>query len=538
MQELIFNKIKIADLRQFRQKVWQDTESFLILPIEELGKLFFTEFQGNDIFNKYTFQEIRTKYIQYFYYDESPAMAINTNTGESIKVDLPEIPKKEKDFFAFICKKYLGFNKEPRLCLLELYQNAAEDIREIEERINKYQKEIENEKSKRKNDEPNKKQNIKKNNSDGYTEALIKHYIEVNENAKNEIIKFITTEDIKICAILEASKSQIFPQNVYRYSYRKEYSCQPSRYNKEKLSEIANKFLEFDHQKMQEIERLYRDKKNVESQLEFFRIANDYITQNNVIEKIRSHINENHFLYARKEILGPILDFYLENKLLFINLAPLQIEGIFHDYCVVLDVSEKLLKTATIGKKLEKIVEKNPNFWDFEYFKFIFPKTRNRVAHGKLFSQEEQNQISCLLLLDLYDVCSRITSEDIPVNLMVNIMKKIKSGCIYNNLLLKAKYGLIEKIEYDANFYDLEGVIDLVENKCNEDIFFNYLGEVIRKSANEPMIIKAIKKILSSYKNKKIQVDKCIELFKEIQEIDIPNNELEEGFINFCAAFS
>ncbi|MFM7366540.1 MAG: hypothetical protein ACKO2Z_01805, partial [Sphaerospermopsis kisseleviana] len=409
MQELIFNKIKIADLRQFRQKLWQDTESCLILPIEELGKLFFTEFQGNDIFNKYTFQEIRTKYIQAFHYDEFPAMAINTNTGGSIKVDLPEVPTKEKDFFAFICKKYLGFNKEPRLCLLELYQNAAEDIREIEERINKYQKEIENEK--RKNNEPNKKQNIQKDNSDGYTEALIKHYIEVNENAKNEIIKFITTEDIKICAIQEASKSQTFPQNGYRYSYRKEYSCQPSRYNKEQLSEIANKFLEFDHQKMQEIERLYRDKNNVESQLEFFRIANDYITQNNLIEKIRSHINENHFLYARKGILEPILNFYLENKLLCINLAPLQIEGIFHDYCEGLDVSEKLLETATIGKKLEQIVKKNPNLWDFEYFKFIFPKTRNRVAHGKLFSQEEENQISCLLLLDLYDVCSRITSE-------------------------------------------------------------------------------------------------------------------------------
>ncbi len=211
MQELVFNKINISDLRKFRQKVWQDTKKCITLPIEELGKLFFKEFQGNDIFNEYTFQEIRSKYIQCFHYNESQALVINTNTGKSIKVGLPEIPEKEKDFFAFICKQYLGFNKEPRLCLLELYQNAAEDIREIEKRINKYQEEMENEK--RKNNEPNKKQNIQKDNSDGYTEALIKHYIEVNENAKNEIIKFITTEDIKICAIQEASKSQIFPQN-------------------------------------------------------------------------------------------------------------------------------------------------------------------------------------------------------------------------------------------------------------------------------------------------------------------------------------
>jgi hypothetical protein len=48
-----------------------------------------------------------------------------------------------------------------------------------------------------------------------------------------------------------------------------------------------------------------------------------------------------------------------------------------------------------------------------------------------------------------------------------------------------------------------------------------------------------MKKILSSYKNNKIQIDKCIELFKEIQKIDLPNNKnvIKEGFIDFCAAF-
>jgi hypothetical protein len=367
----------------------------------------------------------------------------------------------------------------------------------------------------------------------------LRHFINLNIEAKNEIINFISSERIKSCALEQARGGLIeqfnpalnlFRENIYTYSYR----YHPSRYDADNLSHIANKFLDITLPEMHKLEQLYKD-----SPLDFYEYTHKYIAENKIIDQIKQYGEENHFLNARLNLIQPALDSYYTNKVLFINLIPLQIEGIFYDYCIGLGIPEESLQKASIGEKLDKIIAINPNLYDFEYFKFIFPQTRNRVAHGKLFSTKESDHISCLLLLDLYHVCGHITSEDIPVNLMVNLLKKIKNRHFTNGDLLRVKYGLLEKIEYYPKFYNLEGVIDLVEDKCKEDIFFNYLGEVIRESTNDPVIIKAMKKILSSYKNNKIQIDKCIELFKEIQKIDLPNNKnvIKEGFIDFCAAF-
>jgi hypothetical protein len=522
MKKLSLNNINYSDFQEFIEKLLQDEDKLFTLSMEDIGKLFLKEVEGNDIFEKFTFQEIRTYIIKYV-----ETIFADSLTITGIKLEPPEIPQEKQHFYTFICEM-MGINKDPRLCLLELYKDAAEDLREIEERINKYQQEI------KKNS-----QHSDTDENDSYEDSIMKHYIQVNENAKNEIIKFITTESIKSTAISEARYYGILPKQDYynTYTYREKQRYLLSRYDKDKLSEIANKFLYATSEQMKKLEVLYKTGNS-----KFYEYAHQYIREKNIITEIKEYIERNHFLNARANILVPILDYYEHNNLLlFLNLAPLQIEGIFHDYCLGLGISEKSLQKASIGEKLDQIVKENPNLCDFEYFKFIFPKTRNRVAHGKLFSPKEENQISCLLLLDLHDVCSRITSEDIPINLMVNILKEIKSGHYTTspNLLLEAKYGLIEKIEYHPKFYNLEGVIDLVEDKCKEDIFFNYLGEVIRESTNDPVIIKAMKKILSSYKNNKIQIDKCIELFKEIQKIDLPNNKnvIKEGFIDFCAAF-
>ena len=529
MTEISFKEIKCSDLRKFRQKIWNNRELCLTFPIEELGKLFFKELLNNDIFDKYQFQEIRDKYIEHFHGNESQITVPNISTGEIIKVDLPKIPEKEKDFFAYISKQYLGFKKEPRLCLLKYYQNAAEDIREIDQRINEYQnqKDIKNEK--------NKKSESTENDSDCYTKELIEHYIKVNENAKNEIIRFITSEDIKICAIEESSKSAIFPQNPYTYSYREEYRYQPSRYNQEKLSKIANKFLDISCQKLKELEILHKN-----GNPEFYEYTYEYISEKNIVAKIKEYIQKNHFLKARENILNPILNFYEQNEfLLFLNLTPLQIEGIFHDYCIGLGVSKELLEKASIGQKLDEIVKKNPNLQDFEYFKFIFPNTRNRVAHGKLVNNlEEAREISCLLVLDLHDVCNRITTDNnIPINLMVDILKKIKDGETSNENLLKLEYGYIKNLDI-PDFYNLAEEKQLAKEKCNKNSFFQYLDDTITKS-NNIYFIRTIEKIVNSLKKQNIQVSLCSELLRKINHPDNPKlGKFDFDFIKFCQLLS
>jgi hypothetical protein len=529
MIEISFKEIENSDLRKFRQEIWNNRELCLTSPIEELGKLFFKKLIDNNIFDKYQFQEIRNKYIEDLHHKELQATVTNINTGEIIKVDLPKIPEKEKDFFAYISEKYLGFKKEPRLCLLKLYQNAAEDIREIDERINEYQnqKDIKNEK--------NKKSESTENDGDGYTKELIEHYIKVNENAKNEIIRFITSEEIKICAIEESSKSTFFPQNPYTYSYREEYRYQPSRYNKEKLSKIANKFLDIPCQKLKELEIL-----NKNGNPEFYEYAHGYISDRTIVVKIKEYIQKNHFLKARENILNPILNFYEQNDfLLFVNLTPLQIEGIFHDYCIGLGVSKELLEKASIGQKLDEIVKKNPNLQDFEYFKFIFPNTRNRVAHGKLVNNlEEAREISCLLVLDLHDVCNRITTDNnIPINLMVDILKKIKNGETSNENLLKLEYGYIKHLDI-PDFYNLVEVKQLAKRMCKEDSFFEFLDKKITDSNNKDFI-KAIEKIVNSLKRENIQISRCGELLRKINHPGNPKlGKFDLDFIQFCQLLS
>ena len=522
MEELSSHKFTVSKLIEFRKKLLQDDNLYNIYSFEEISKLFLREFIGDDIFEKLTFEQIRFKYITLL--DKTIKLIISNKKGEEKEVSLPPIPVQEKEFFAYVCKKYISLQKEPRLCLLELYQNASLDLREIEERVSKYEKEIE-------------KQNRSKNDpqNDDYKVKILEHYINLNIEAKNEIIKFLTTKDIKLCTIEKASSKyelikipSFFQQEPYTYSYRH----QPSRYDVDKLSPISNKFLDIDISEMQNLEKLYKN-----TQSEFYEYTEKYITDKKIIEQVRQYIEESHFLNARRYVLQPALDNYETNKVLFLNLTTLQIEGIFYDYCIGLGIGEESLRKASIGEKLDKIIAINPYLYDFEYFKFVFPKTRNRVAHGKLFSKEESNQISCTLLLDLYDVCGRITSEDIPVNLLVILLKEIKEGKHTNSNLLKIYYANTQGIEC-PDFYNLQAIIDLVKQMCQEDNFFKYLDETII-SKNKLVINKCIKKILSSYINKDIQIDNCKKLLKKIQEgkdkAEQTKNK-EVSFIEFCNA--
>ncbi|MBH8556310.1 hypothetical protein I8751_29090 [Nostocaceae cyanobacterium CENA357] len=523
MEELSsLQKFTVHQVIEFRKKVLQDDNIYNI-SFEEIGQLFLKEFIGDDIFENFTFEQIRLQYIS--------LLDIGTNKitihfeGKQKEICLSPIPVQEKEFFTYICKKYISLQKEPRLCLLELYQKTSVDLQEIEERISKYEKQIE-------------EQNRQKNElqPDDYKVQLLKYYVNLNIEAKNEIIKFLTSRNIKMCALEKSSSKfefisslSFFQQEPYTYSYRN----QPLRYDADKLSHIANKFLDVTIPEMRNLEKLYKD-----SPSEFYEYAQKYIIDKKIIEHIEKYIKENHFLNARRHVLQPALDNYQKDKVLFLNLTPLQIEGIFYDYCIGLGIPEKSIQKASIGEKLDKIIAINPNLHDFEYFKFVFPKTRNRVAHGKLFKEEECNQISCTLLLDLHDVCGRVTSDNIPVNLLVILLKEIKESRNINSNLIKISYANLQGIKC-PNFYNLQEAIDLVEKKCNEDQLFNYLYEIITKSTNNLVLIKCIEKILNFYKNKGIQIHNHNELFKEIQqirEIEISIKNKEVNFIEFCEA--
>ncbi|MBD2626736.1 hypothetical protein [Trichormus variabilis] len=506
MEKISLKSISGRKLIEITSNIKKNNEVYTS-SLEDIGKLVAKELIGDVIFSQLFFEDIRNKFI--------------TDNEKSI-------PKQEQDFFIYICKTYLLLDTEPRVHLLELNQRASEDLIEIEKNINKCNKQI---------SEVQKQDKI--SDQDDYKIPRLKHFIRINEEKKNEITSFIESDKIKFLSFIKAQKFNFFYssfQEFYWYRYDKK------RYNIDNLSDIKFKFLELYTEKVDEIEQLYKNDKP-----EFFRYAEKYINEYKIIDKIRDEIEDYHYLNARKDVILPALDFYeKDNKVLFVNLIALQIEGMFYDYCLELGIPEKELSPMGIGEKIDKIVSINPKsfgyqswrwyFYEFEYFKFKFPVIRNKVAHGRIMSSQEYAHISCLLLLDLHHICQCMILDHLPINLIIKILKSIKNTnnkFIINDDFIKIKYAIFyekkksitktdKKIlaEKILDFYDIHDTFNLLLTTLPEDAFFDYLFEVIKKG--NPVVIQGINQMITSYKQEKIREDKCTELIREIQRLNLP----------------
>jgi hypothetical protein len=484
-------------------------DNLFVLSLEDIGKLFLQKFIEEDIF-VLSFKDIRDQFII------------------SSERDKNDIPKDKEKFFIYICEKYLSLGTEPRVHLLELYRNASEDLKQIEININKYEQEIKLQKQKGDNfDEV-----------DNYKIPMLEYFIKMNIKAKDEIIFFINSEDIKFLAI-EKSKKKLSISITFPAKEPYPYRHYPERYDIDKFSEIRNKFFwELAIDQLYELEELYKN-----DQPTFFNSAQEHIINHNIIDSIYQKIDTNHCLNARKNVLLPALEFYNSNKkILFLNLIALQIEGIFYDYCLELGISKQALRQASIGAKLDEINSRNPELFDFklfrftsyafEYFKFHFPLLRNKVAHGKLINLEDQecDNLACLLLLDLNFVCNLIVSYHLPVNLLVEILKKIKSGKHEISDFVKIKYTIFYEENKTSNknlleekvleFYHLNDTLKSIKGNLIEDPFFDYLSKVIDKG--DPVAIHGINKMITAYKQNKIREDKCRELIIKIYQLNTP----------------
>ena len=81
---------------------------------------------------------------------------------------------------------------------------------------------------------------------------------------------------------------------------------------------------------------------------------------------------------------------------------------------IKLDGLSQLLN-STLVDKINQLTEKGDQNIDYEYFAFIFPVIRNRVAHGKLITNDLELN-AWLLLLDLSYACDLLKSSDLNIN--------------------------------------------------------------------------------------------------------------------------
>ena len=475
-------------LLQIREELYDKdflySSTFLVI-----GKRFLSYFFGKDIYSM-SFENIKDKFI--------------TET----QLEIINIPREEQAFFKFICDKYLGLEKEPYQCLIEIYEDVSNDLRKICLNINKCEQEVENIRKKE-----NKSKGEFISEEDKYRLLMLDFYIDRNLKAKAEILKFLTSNDIQTIVYEKVQKqlpyglSQFLGNLPYSYHYVSE------RYDVTKFSDISNKFLELSLDECRKLDKLYKIDKE-----KFYGFAETYIDSKNVIDKIYKKISSNHCLDRRKNILHSALEAYKNgDKLLFVNIIPLQIEGIFYDYCIALGIPENKLTSSSLSDKLDRIIKSNSGFYNYEYFAFKFPVIRNRVAHGRIIEEKEIKKVSTTLLLDLYEVCREISSNNLIVNKVVELIEEFKEGYQNPKNIVKIALVVLQGLELEIpSFYNLEHYIAQIKIEFTKNQFFDYLLELIE--FNNPIVNKGIKKIVTVL-NKKPEINKesCTKLFKKLQ---------------------
>ena len=497
MAKLKISKLKIKVGELFRiKKVILNYEKLHDFSFNEIGRLFLTEILNISI-EQLDFITIRNKYIE-----------VSEDNA---------ISKNENDFYKEICFDYLNLKKEPKETLYSLYQEVSKDLEKIEKNILYIDDEIEELDKKKQN------KNILYNIEDRYYFYQLNFYKEKNITAKNEIIDFLVY-DIKNYAINESQYNLIninfYSNSLFKTLHYKFYkslfmSNYYDEYDIKELTPISNKFLNAPIQEYNEIKNLYYSDKE-----EFFKFTKEYMAgkrdyTKNTIDELTTFIKTNHILNRRKEALKSIINHYKnEDYISVVNMLPLQIEGIFHDICVELGISESELSKTSINELLKLLDEESHSFHYFEYYSFIFPITRNKVAHGKLI-EDNLEHTAIMLLLDLIPVCEFATSEELKINKAVNLIKTIKEKNKYQKLT-----EFIDYIDIDIpDFYNINSSKEKILCKYQEDAFWDYLFEEIKKENSENINDSKICKYVKKLKKKEIVIERCNIFLKNISKL-------------------
>lgn len=229
-------RLKDISTREFieiQRKIFNNDVIFTS-SFEEIGKLFLSEYLDN--VDNEPFESIRSKFID------------SSNSKEE------SVPNQKDDFFKYICQTYLRLEVEPRFMMLELYTNASNDLKKIEQNIINCQKSIDETKRKNKDD-------IKY--EDDYRIPMLEYFKNKNIEAKNEILNFIISDKIKLLAYRKSScfRDAIFfvsmIERPYSFSYNSEI------YDIDNFSVIKHKFYELYIDEISKLEELYKNDPDV-----------------------------------------------------------------------------------------------------------------------------------------------------------------------------------------------------------------------------------------------------------------------------------
>lgn len=258
----------------------------------------------------------------------------------------------------------------------------------------------------------------------------------INVKAKVEIEQFLTEKStLYIKERVKNKKSWIRSQNElskffdhlpYSYSYYKQFYNPEYDYSTDTkyrflLNHSPSKIQEKIELKAKSVEQYYND-------LEYTMNHEDML--NKVLIGIRSH----HVLIKREEIFDTLVSLYkAERYQSFINLAVVQVEGLFYDFCFILNDEIEVESFGTLSVKAEKAFSANLALWlsMYPYYAFDAPVFRNKIAHNGLWNSQNLKNFCNELVFDIYSIIKAIRlSDKLPYNLLSvvpSMRNKIKS---------------------------------------------------------------------------------------------------------------
>jgi hypothetical protein len=526
-------KLALGRLGEIRRAMLDD-QTIFAPSFEIVGHHFLNKHWSENTFSV-PFQELRARFI-----------------AEGHGQDLPQ----EKDeFFSELCREYLDLNRLPSEALLNTYETASKHLGRIKSNIRELSEAM-----------AALSRKDKKTDHDIQAIRLYRYYRSMNRRARQEIVDFLADTSTMRAHVLGGSTRHLLGfMNTFSFLWDRQpyrYASFPYVYDIRNFSDLASKFGNLTLNEFRDWNRLYEssgapqyfyggsatspfqegalDDQKVDPKVDptelncFLDLTQEYLTRHAILESIDKLINAHHRLCSRGEILRQSLKAYQETGFsVFCSVIPLQIEGLFHDICIDAGVDEKKLTRPTLLPKVQQVGQ-SMFFPDLAYFAYRFPLIRNRVAHG-IIMHADPRHLAPILLLDLYRVCDLITSDELPVNRAVKIIRALAStptnmtsvmqGAMLDYVVSEEKQ---KQWEVPA-FYALESVRNGTRAMCAEDAFWTCLRWYARRT--EPVIRTGLIKLLVSFKKK--GETQAIDVLKEMGTTKIP----EKGKLDLAEFF-
>jgi len=330
---------------------------------------------------------------------------IRNRTIQEFSLTDTKVPKNLKEFSKYVCNEILNLKRLPRETLFDLLQRSLDDLNFIHKTKGHHEEKVEILK--------------RDKNIEGKKYILNKHIYIVKrlKNDEARLIKFLR-EDLFTMSFSQSMPTTlnnffIYPFGLNRFSYLHD-----------NLVEISHKIGFAPITEVNKYGELFEKDKR-----KFYRIIKRNYSPTSLIKSIEETLNRNHLINKKKDILRKILATYKKrNWEVFINLCPQQIEGLLYDLCIEIGVKSTSLKTSSITDKINFINDRSEvfNIQDYQYFAFVFPIIRNKIAHGFQLN-ENLADLAYSLLFDLHTTIDFFDSEHFKYNKALRILKNIVS---------------------------------------------------------------------------------------------------------------